>query len=309
MELLSVLFGYVVTHVGCRIIELHLLILQADDLIDTVLQSESENGHKESLLIPDQIPHGRFPCKIQMLPDNSDPLQKNPLPLLRCCRTHQLCRFCCQLFVAGCDRSDQCAGNCDSRSLECIAHMVRYQDRRQMLIQDHISINNDKRQDLFPDQYPKDTSSQRCYQRISDVFSCDRSFSITESLHRSDLYTLFLYHSCHRCQTDQCCHQEKEYREHFSNRTHAVCIISVSLIFRQCILSRLHIPLRIFDFFDLSLCVCNLLLCIRQLLLSICNLCLSVRDLFFRFFCCLLIFTPAIRKLLFTGCKLCFTCI
>ena len=111
-------------------------------------------------------------------------------------------------------------------------------------------------------------------------------------LHRSGLDSLLLYHSCHRRQTDQCCHQEEEYRKYFSNRTHAVCIISVSLIFRQCILSRLHIPLRIFDFFDLSLCVCNLLLCIRQLLLSICNLCLSVRDLFFRFFCCLLIFTP-----------------
>ena len=185
--------------------------------------------------------------------------------------------------------------------------MIRNQDCRQMLIQNHIGINNDKRQNLLPDQYPKNASAQGCDQCISNVFSCNRSFSITESFHRSDLYTLFLYHSCHCCQTDQCCHQEKEYREHLSNRTHAVCIIPVSLIFRQCILSRLHIPLRILNLFDLSLCVCDLLLCIRQLLFSICNLCLSVRDLFFRFFCCLLIFTPAIRKLLLAGCELCFT--
>ena len=178
-----------------------------------------------------------------------------------------------------------------------------------MLIQDHIRINNDKRQDFFPNQYSENTSAQRCDQCITNVFSCDRSFSITESLHRSNLYTLFLYHSRHRRQTDQCCHQEKEYREHFSNGTHPVCIIPVSLIFCQRIFSRLHVPFRILDLFDLSLCVCNFLLCIRKLLFSVCDLHLPVRDLVFSFFCCLLIFTPAIRKLLFTGCKLCFTCI
>ena len=244
-----------------------------------------------------------------MLPDNSNPLKQNPFALLWCCRTHQFCRFCCQLLIAGRNRRKQCTCNCNHRSLKRIAHMIRNQDCRQMFIQAHIGINNDKRQNLFTDQYPENTSTQSCDQSISNVFSCDCSFSITKRLHRSDLDPLFLYHSCHSCQTDQCCHQEEQHRKYLSNRTHTVCIIPVSLIFRQCIFPRLHIPFRILDLFNLCFRICDLLFCIRELPFSVCNLRLSVCNLIFRVFCCLLIFTPARRKFLFSGCNLRLTCI
>ena len=48
------------------------------------------------------------------------------------------------------------------------------------------------------------------------------------------LYPLFLYHTCHTGQTDQCRNKEEHNREYFSDRTHTVRIFSESVIFCQC---------------------------------------------------------------------------
>ena len=258
------------------IIQLNLFILNICDLIYRIPHSisdqhqrhttaDSEYGHKETLFITHQIPDRGFPCKTHTFPDESYSFQKYSPPFFWCRRPHQHCRFRCKFLIAGCKRCSHSTCDRGSGCHHSITHVVWYVYLRNMRIHDLICIDNNVRKDFLSHQYSKDTSSCRCKECIPQIFRCNGKIPVSQSLHSSYLYSLFLYHTCHTGQTNQCRNKEKHNRKYFSDRTHTIRIFSESIIFYQCT-SIIYIPFWILDLTDL-------LTGISKLFLAFCNFC------------------------------------
>ena len=99
---------------------------------------------------------------------------------------------------------------------------------------------------FFTDQNTCSASSYCGKKRIVQIFGRNRKLPVAQGLQRSDLCSLFLYHSCHGSKTDQGCHKEKDHRENFSYTFDPVCIIPIIRIFRK-IISVCDDPFRFFD--------------------------------------------------------------
>ena len=80
------------------------------------------------------------------------------------------------------------------------------------------------------------------------------NLAIAQCLHRSDLCSLFFYHSCHGCETDQRSDQEKDHRENLTNTFDTVCIVSIVRILRKSV-PVCDDPLRLFQIVQFVLCI------------------------------------------------------
>ena len=126
----------------------------------------SENCHKQTFLVAEQVSKRGFPCKIQMFPEERHPLQKDSPAFFWCRWTHQGCRCLCQRTITwkySCpDSTDQCR----HRSSQCILKFIMdLQCFIYIMIHHSISFDNDKRQYLFADQDTDNTAScsrQKC---------------------------------------------------------------------------------------------------------------------------------------------------
>ena len=284
----------IVDHHG--IIVLDLVILEKRNIHDRIVKSESykhqshascnsENSHKESLLITEKISHGRFPGKAQMLPDKADPLNKDPFSFFRCRRTHQGCRCLCQSPCTGKKCGTHSTDHCCSGSDQCILHfIIQLHVIADIPVHDPIRLDNDKRKNLFSEKYSCDTStycSQKC---IAEILGCNGCFSIAQCFHCSDLCPLLLHHSCHCGKTDQSRYKEEYHRENLSDVFQPLCVITKIRIFRK-VIAICDDPLRCFNIIHLFLGILDLLPGFRNFIIGL--------------FFAVLIFFLSIGKLLF----------
>ena len=107
-----------------RVIELDIIVLDIRQIYDGIPQAEacnqqshscgnSEYSHKQSFLIPENIPECRFRGKVQPFPDKRYVLQQDSFSYLRRCGAHKLCRILPQLLHTGksCSRHDTGKGD------------------------------------------------------------------------------------------------------------------------------------------------------------------------------------------------------
>ena len=107
-----------------RVIELDIIVLDICQIYDGIPQTEtcnqqshscgnSEYGHKQPFLIPENIPECRFRGKVQPFPDKRYVLQQDSFSYLRRCGAHKLCRILPQLLHTGksCSRHDTGKGD------------------------------------------------------------------------------------------------------------------------------------------------------------------------------------------------------
>ena len=150
-----------------------------------------------------------------------------------------------------------------------------------MNIQNLICHDNDIRNQFLTHQNTKNASSNRCKSSIQDIFSGNARLAVTKRLHRTNLCSLFLHHSCHRRQTDQSRHQEKQYWKDLANVVNTLRIVTVTSVFGQIISRRNH-PFRILEIF--------------KILSGLGKLSLSICDFFLRICLSVLIFFPSILQ-------------
>ena len=177
------------------------------------------------------------------------------------------------------------------------APVIREQDFRKILIHYAITIYDNQREYLFPDEHTEYTAAHRRVKRILQIFGSDVLLPVAKRLHRTDLCPLLLDHPCHRCQADQCRHKEKDKRKHLCDICHTLCIFSISRIIRELV-AVIHIPLRLLQIRKLPLRIRDLLFRICELLLRIRNLLLAICDLIRSLLLSVLIILPAVGDLL-----------
>ena len=220
-----------------------------------------------------------------MLPYKADPLNKYPFSLFWCRRTHQGCRCFCQSFCAG---KKCCTHSTDHRcsgSDQCIVHfIIQLHVITNIPVHDPICLDNDKRKNLFSEKNTHDAASCCCKEGITEIFGCNRYFSVAQCFHGSNLGSLLLNHSCHCGKTDQSRYKEEYHRENFSDVFQPLCVITKIRIFRK-VIAVCDDPLRCFN--------------IIYLFLGILDLLLGFRNFVIGFFFAVLIFFLSIGKLLF----------
>ena len=188
----------------------------------------TENRHKETFFISEKVSQSRFPCKIQMLPEKRDPFQQDSLTLFGSRRTHQRCRGFRQCPVTGENGGSDSTHSCRTCCYHCKFKLITDLDIvHHALVHNAIPVNNNQRQDLLSDQYSQNTASHCGKKGIQQIFGCNCILAVSQSLHCTNLGSLFFHHSCHGSQTYQCSHQEKDNRENLSDASHSVCIIPI----------------------------------------------------------------------------------
>ena len=152
-----------------------------------------------------------------------------------------------------------------------------------MYIHNLIGRHDNIRKCLLSDQNSRQRTAEGGRQGITHIFGGNGKLTVSQRLQCSNLGPLFLDHTGHGCQADQSRHHKEEYREHFADGPHPVCIIRISAVIRRTV-PVIDIPVRLIN-------ACDFIFCIQYLNFRI-------RNLFFRFFLPFFIFFPAICQLL-----------
>ena len=260
-QFFSLLFRRITVLYDHSIIMLQIPILNGSNITDGILDSKSyqhqphtacnsKYSHNQTFFITEQIADSRFPGKAKMLPYKSDSLQKYSFSFLWCRRTHQRSRCFLEFFSTGKKCGTYRTHNRSTGRNQCKTHLIiNGQTVGYIVIHDSVSCNDNIRNDLLTDQHTKNTSTNCSQKCVADIFGRYCCFLISQSLHGTDLGTLFLHHTGHSGQTDQRRHQKKDHRKYLSDILQSFCIISIICVFRK-ILSVCHHPLRLFQIFQ-----------------------------------------------------------
>ncbi len=219
-----------------------------------------------------------------MFPDHTDALHENSFSVFRRLRPHQLCRACRQFFVAC--RNRRHTGTARTRQ-DCKAALCPVQRGhviRQTGVQHAVGIHDNPGQYLFSNHHACQRAGYGGEHGVGEIFECDHAVGVAERFQRSDLLTLLLNHSRHRCKADKGGHEEEDDREKFSDIRNTACVLAEAFSGSHLIPSP-DVPGRFFQ--------------IREGCLAVRNLLLRIRNFRFGVGFCFFVFSPAVFQFFF----------
>ena len=197
--------------------------------------------------------------------------QKNPFTFLWCLRPHQFSRHRPQFIPAGKSCGKDSNTRCQKSRRYGITKIHRGLNHRKVIIQNLIGLYDNHGKSFLPGKDSDQAAHTAGKKRIAKVFCGNGSFSISQGLQHTDLRAVFLNHTGHRCQTDQCRHKKEDCRKYLSDSTDTLCILPVSHISLKRISSK-NIPDRFFQLIQLFLCFCDFIFSLFDFFFSLLRL-------------------------------------